>query len=389
MHSCVCVPGAANHNFCAGLIVSSILAGSHERSIYQKICDDISGEELEVMHTCGIGRGDDSLTKEDFIVLMLVRIGAAPTQLVQKLHERFRTLDRKKEGRIAYDDIVYGRKKQPTRKDIITKLFVRSFSTTSLMGGMRRMSGPDSRVSPNKVHPSTPSSNGSFADMQIITDHTRTADDWDKSSCRQDPSRRHWNYTETSPIAIEEGRDRSQGLLYVEKESQLGASTSYERHRASSAPPVMCVPSNTRRDSAPLEPFEHESDAGSTSANSEGGANAGGVLEMGGLVPCPRRSLDQQSSRDHEDEDEDEDEDDDGDKITPMESITSLETSSSRRMNGPPRMSKVVAYQLDVQKRQDLLSTIRKGKNKQLLQTIKEYFKLIIKDSHFVLFCIW
>lgn len=52
------------------------------------------------------------MDNREFIILTVVRIGAAPPALIGQINERFTQLDRKRTGHIRYEDIVYGLKKQ-------------------------------------------------------------------------------------------------------------------------------------------------------------------------------------------------------------------------------------------------------------------------------------
>jgi hypothetical protein len=426
-----------------GVIVSSLLSGSHERSIYQKICDDVSNEEVEVMRVCGIGKDEDNITKEDFIVLMLVRIGAAPTQLILKLHDRFRTLDRKGEGRIAYDDIVYGRKKKPSKGELISRLFMRSFS----MKGLSSLDGPtpvlrkshsdpislsSMNCSPVKVYPTAPDS---FMDMgSVEPDEGAERDSEDEEErLPVHPSGRHRGYT-VSPKALEKGHARPQrlsrhassGSPCEQKESadlDSRGATRDNRDRSTSAPPVMqspdrfpvrpsdmalgvdgvCGGGGAGSDESESEHSEEHYDAGGmvgiAMEEGQAGGAVAGTMKLSDCSVCSVGSKKNAPLSDEcngSEEDDDDDDDEEGDQVMPMPMVAQV-SSSSRHSGGglggspsprAPRLSKVVAYQLDVQKRQDLLSTIELG-NKRLLQTIKEYTVLIVKDSHFILFSIW
>ena len=80
--------------------------------------------------------GDGTIDNREFIILTVVRIGAAPPQLITQINERFRMLDRKREGRISYDDLVYGRKKPAlSRQNSLHKVLSRTLSSSSLRIG--------------------------------------------------------------------------------------------------------------------------------------------------------------------------------------------------------------------------------------------------------------
>jgi len=113
-----------------GMVVSFTLAGSEERSIYENIMVAVTPQELEVMKSVGIGVTENTILKQDFIVLMVVRIGAATPDVVIKINERFKNLDRKKLGKISYDDIVFrGHDITKSKSETIKKLLTRRVSS--------------------------------------------------------------------------------------------------------------------------------------------------------------------------------------------------------------------------------------------------------------------
>ena len=90
-----------------GMILSFILV-SEDNSLLEKIVAEVTDEEIGFMKMFQIDDGDGTLDCREFIILTAVRIGAAPPALISQINERFAMLDRKHEGSIKYEDIVYG-----------------------------------------------------------------------------------------------------------------------------------------------------------------------------------------------------------------------------------------------------------------------------------------
>ena len=87
-----------------------------DRNTFDKIVAGVTSEEIEFMKLFEIDDGDGTVDSKEFIILTVVRIGAAPPTLINTIHARFDMLDRQHTGRIKYDDIIFGRKKRPQRK---------------------------------------------------------------------------------------------------------------------------------------------------------------------------------------------------------------------------------------------------------------------------------
>ena len=92
-----------------------------------KMFADITQEELDLMVEFGLDNGDGLVDREEFIILMVVRIGHATPELIVRLTDRFRELNRKNEmDQIHYDDIVAGRRK------VTAEMRKRMFANTGL-----------------------------------------------------------------------------------------------------------------------------------------------------------------------------------------------------------------------------------------------------------------
>lgn len=83
-----------------------------DKSIFEKIVAGVTEEEIEFMKIFEIDDGDGTIDSKEFIILTVVRIGAAPPQLINQIHARFDILDRQHKGKISYDDLILGRKKK-------------------------------------------------------------------------------------------------------------------------------------------------------------------------------------------------------------------------------------------------------------------------------------
>ena len=94
---------------------------SKNKSLSEKICQDISEEEVEAMNAfCtqggrgeGLGQGqgpgvEDHLQLAEFTLLLALRVGAVSLDTVSKIQQRFRALDRRHEQRVRYEDVAYG-----------------------------------------------------------------------------------------------------------------------------------------------------------------------------------------------------------------------------------------------------------------------------------------
>mmetsp|Transcript_36369 Transcript_36369/g.67738 ORF Transcript_36369/g.67738 Transcript_36369/m.67738 type:complete len:1027 (-) Transcript_36369:288-3368(-) len=95
-----------------GLLLSLMMEAPEDKSVYEKIVAGVTEKEIEFMKIFGIDDGDGTLDSKEFIILTVVRIGAAPPQLISQIHSRFAILDRQHKGKIDYDDLVLGRKRK-------------------------------------------------------------------------------------------------------------------------------------------------------------------------------------------------------------------------------------------------------------------------------------
>jgi len=75
--------------------MSLIMESPEDVLIYHQIIAPVSSEELSFMQEFFIENGDGIFDSNEFIILAVVRIGAASPELISQINERFRQLDRK------------------------------------------------------------------------------------------------------------------------------------------------------------------------------------------------------------------------------------------------------------------------------------------------------
>lgn len=119
----------------AGLLLSLILKKTEDKVIYEKMVEPVTKREQEFMEAFGIDDGDGSLDYKEYVILMAVRMGSVPPNLVKEIQDRFHMLDRKHCGEIKYSDLMMP-EKPLTRKERIQN-FVGS-SAKSLSGSFNR-----------------------------------------------------------------------------------------------------------------------------------------------------------------------------------------------------------------------------------------------------------
>jgi hypothetical protein len=103
-------------SYITGLVISSIVHKTNEKETYERIVEDITAQEIEFMKMFEIDDGDGTIDHNEFTILTVIRIGATPPDLISKINERFKQLDRLHTGYLTYDDIVFGRKRRRQSK---------------------------------------------------------------------------------------------------------------------------------------------------------------------------------------------------------------------------------------------------------------------------------
>lgn len=88
-----------------GLMANAVTQMSGSVHLEEKICARITNEELEMMKSFGIEDGDGAINNKEYVILILVRIGAIAPDLIRIINARFQTLDIHSTGSITYQDL--------------------------------------------------------------------------------------------------------------------------------------------------------------------------------------------------------------------------------------------------------------------------------------------
>ena len=91
--------------------MSLIMEAPEDNLIFHQIVAPVTSEEISFMQEFEIENGDGTVDCKEFIILAVVRIGSIAPELIRQVNQRFRQLDRKRLGKIFYDDLVVGRRK--------------------------------------------------------------------------------------------------------------------------------------------------------------------------------------------------------------------------------------------------------------------------------------
>jgi hypothetical protein len=102
---------------------------------------------------CYADDGDGTLDNREFIILTVVRIGAAPPSLISQINIRFEELDRRREGKIKYEDIVYGLRKKKVHLRFKTVLSKEKLQQMNRMRNYASINGGQGEGAGSRVHP--------------------------------------------------------------------------------------------------------------------------------------------------------------------------------------------------------------------------------------------
>ena len=91
--------------------MSLIMESPEDNFVFQQIVAPVTWEEISFMQEFEIEDGDGTIDCKEFMILAVVRIGSISPELIRSISERFQQLDRKRLGKIAYDDLIVGRRK--------------------------------------------------------------------------------------------------------------------------------------------------------------------------------------------------------------------------------------------------------------------------------------
>lgn len=92
-------------------MVSLFFHDSDDTTLYQKMAEDITKEEIKILKLLGIDDddNDNDVLQIDFYILISMRIGTVSPPLIRMIMARFQMLDRHQEKRISYDDLIVDR----------------------------------------------------------------------------------------------------------------------------------------------------------------------------------------------------------------------------------------------------------------------------------------
>jgi hypothetical protein len=91
--------------FSFGLFANAATSMAGSSLLEEKVSARITNEELDMMKSFGIENGDGSIDKKEYVILILVRIGALAPELIRVINSRFQDLDVHNRGSITYADL--------------------------------------------------------------------------------------------------------------------------------------------------------------------------------------------------------------------------------------------------------------------------------------------
>lgn len=89
-----------------GSIAASVVSTNQNKKTLAIIYSPISGNEEKVFSELQINANEKYLNKDEFLLLVLLRLGAVDTQLIKQIYERFNELDTDELGEISYRDLL-------------------------------------------------------------------------------------------------------------------------------------------------------------------------------------------------------------------------------------------------------------------------------------------
>lgn len=92
--------------FAMANLASFFIVTNHPHDTDKTIRAKMTHEELHMMERFGLENGDGEVDRAEFIVLCMVRLGAATPDLVQRIVDRFVELDSSKDGILSYKELL-------------------------------------------------------------------------------------------------------------------------------------------------------------------------------------------------------------------------------------------------------------------------------------------
>lgn len=370
-----------------GIVVSFALAGSEERALFENIMVAVTPQELEVMRSVGIGVGENVIQKQDFIVLMVVRIGAAHPDVIVKINERFKTLDRKKLGKISYDDIVFrGKDIMRSKSETIRKLLTRRVSTMkrqsiiSLPAQILNNSTFGVGIR-NTFYRATKRASSIFPSMQFgplsrpvdIDDQYQVSEGDEDSEDREE--------SESTPST-----PRSTSKSMSKFQLSLSHSISRVATLPNSSEELSPAQESKEAEVRPFSIINNQADCDHNIEDLETISQHSEQLDR--IQEEAMSSSESESENEAQIKPESGDSKDQSDDEEAEDKFSNDPQSHFRERRKPVRISRALRHQLEIKKEKELLATmnIRDG---NLFFKLKEYILLRLRHSHFILVIAW
>eukprot|EP00602_Paraphysomonas_sp_CaronLab_P011003 CAMPEP_0185020974 /NCGR_PEP_ID=MMETSP1103-20130426/3622_1 /TAXON_ID=36769 /ORGANISM="Paraphysomonas bandaiensis, Strain Caron Lab Isolate" /LENGTH=812 /DNA_ID=CAMNT_0027552209 /DNA_START=188 /DNA_END=2626 /DNA_ORIENTATION=- len=123
--------GAPLMALACGMSAHYVVSFTRSQAVYDRLAARITAEEINTMKLLNMENGDGDIDPTEFVILMLVRIGALQPQLIALILDRFDELDVGKKGCIAYSDIT--QVPQPLlRRNVVSGISTQSPNSVSV-----------------------------------------------------------------------------------------------------------------------------------------------------------------------------------------------------------------------------------------------------------------
>jgi hypothetical protein len=152
-----------------GCVASLVLTIGDPDEAEKQIAAKVTAEELHMMQKFELDDGDGQISRAEYILLCAVRIGALSPDLIGKINERFKILDKSGDGNLDYAEILECPEERlgsilRAGKATVTKMENESFS--SRLTGSMKAEKKKSTVGGALPPAIPPASSASFDDME-------------------------------------------------------------------------------------------------------------------------------------------------------------------------------------------------------------------------------
>jgi Ca2+-binding EF-hand superfamily protein len=89
-----------------GNIASMLITVGDPDEAEKTIAAKVTSKELRMMQRFELDDGDGQITRAEYILLCTVRLGALSPELIGKINERFKELDKSGDGTLSYAEIL-------------------------------------------------------------------------------------------------------------------------------------------------------------------------------------------------------------------------------------------------------------------------------------------